>query len=149
MNWHTRPMRGLGGRLKGGHVGKQETVAELTAPVLMHLYGLGDRTGNCWSYIGSYAKDTLHAVVRALGVVERVLVLLLGGELGTHQPSKNQVHVAGVASVNRSSLDLQRDSTFSRPSSSAASYLTSCIRRPHLRCFSKNARRSSIISPVH
>jgi hypothetical protein len=70
----------LDGHLKDGqHVG-QETVAEFTAAVLMHLYGLGNRTGNCWRYIQGYAEDPLHAVLKALGTVEKVLTLLLAGD---------------------------------------------------------------------
>ena len=45
----------------------KETVAELTATVLMHLYGLGDRTGNCWDYIQSYASDPLVAIHQSAG----------------------------------------------------------------------------------
>ena len=54
--------------------------AEFTAAVLMHLYGLGDRTGNCWRYIQNYAPDPLQAIVKALGTVEKVLALLLQEE---------------------------------------------------------------------
>ena len=67
----------LEGALKGGQHAGQETVAEFTAVVLMHLYGLGDRTGNCWDYIQLYASDPLQAVVKALSTVEKVLALLL------------------------------------------------------------------------
>jgi antirestriction protein ArdC len=65
------------GRLKGGQHAGQETVAEFTAAVLMHLYGLGDRTGNCWEYVRGYAADPLQAIVKALHTVEQVLALLL------------------------------------------------------------------------
>jgi hypothetical protein len=65
------------GRLKGGQDAGQETVAEFTAAVLMHLYGLGDRTGNCWQYVQGYAADPLQAIVKALNTVEQVLALLL------------------------------------------------------------------------
>lgn len=65
------------GKLRGGQHTVQETVAEFTAAVLMHLYGLGDRTGNCWEYIQGYAQDPLAAIVKALGTVEQVLALLL------------------------------------------------------------------------
>jgi hypothetical protein len=67
----------LEGGLSRGQVGGQETVAEFTAAVLMHLYGLGDRTGNCWQYIQQYAMDPLVAITRALGTVEQVLALML------------------------------------------------------------------------
>ena len=67
----------LAGKLQGGQHTGQETVAEFTAAVLMHLYGLGDRTGNCWRYIQGYAPDPLQAIVKALGTVEKVLALLL------------------------------------------------------------------------
>jgi hypothetical protein len=65
------------GRLKGGQDAGQEMVAEFTAAVLMHLYGLGDRTGNCWRYVQGYAADPLQAIVKALNTVEKVLALLL------------------------------------------------------------------------
>ena len=55
---------------------KKETVAELTATVLMHLYGLGDRTGNCWDYIQSYASDPLVAITKALADIEQVLAFI-------------------------------------------------------------------------
>jgi hypothetical protein len=67
----------LKGGLKGGQDAHQETVAEFTAAVLMQMYGLGDRTGNCWKYIAQYAQDPLLAVVKALSTVEQVLALLL------------------------------------------------------------------------
>jgi hypothetical protein len=70
----------LEGKLKGGQHAGQETVAEFTAAVLMHLYGLGDRTGNCWDYVQLYASDPLQAIVKALSTVEKVLALLLGSE---------------------------------------------------------------------
>ena len=55
---------------------QKETVAELTATVLMHLYGLGDRTGNCWDYIQSYASDPLVAITKALADIEQVLAFI-------------------------------------------------------------------------
>jgi hypothetical protein len=67
----------LEGKLKGGQDSKQETVAEFTAAVLMQLYGLGDRSGNCWEYIKHYADDPVQAIVKALSTVEKVLALLL------------------------------------------------------------------------
>lgn len=66
-----------GGKLKGGQHKDQETVAEFTATVLMELYGLGDRTGNCWQYIQHYDKDPLKAVYKALGTVGQVLEVVL------------------------------------------------------------------------
>ena len=64
----------IGGQLKGGQDAHQETVAEFTATVLMWLYGFGDRTGNCWSYVSYYSPDDpLRAIVRAMGDVEKVL----------------------------------------------------------------------------
>jgi hypothetical protein len=61
----------------GGQDAHQETVAELTAAVLMHLYGLGDYTGNAWPYIKHYnEEDPLNAVTRALADVEKVIDLI-------------------------------------------------------------------------
>jgi len=68
------------GDLKGGQHPHQETVAEFTAAVLMDLYGLGDRTGNCWDYVKCYADDPIQAILKALSTVEKVLTLLLAGE---------------------------------------------------------------------
>ena len=51
----------------------QETVAEFAAAVLMALYGLADRSGNAWEYIGRYSSDPLTAITHALAAVERVL----------------------------------------------------------------------------
>ena len=68
----------LNGKLKGGQHESQEVVAEFTACVLMALYGLGDRTGNCWNYIRSYAEDPLKAIGEALKDVGAVLELLEG-----------------------------------------------------------------------
>ena len=67
----------LEGKLRGGQDTNQEVVAEFTAATLMHLYGLGDRTGNCWNYIKHYSEDPTLAIVRALGTIEKVLALLL------------------------------------------------------------------------
>jgi hypothetical protein len=66
----------LDGKLKGGQDAEQETIAEFTATVLMHLYGYGDRTGNCWQYVEQYAKDPLTAISKALKKVEAVLEVL-------------------------------------------------------------------------
>jgi hypothetical protein len=75
----------IDGQLRGGQDPKQETVAEFTATVLMHLYGLGNRTGNCWQYVQGYASDPLQAIVKALGTVEKVLGLLLGTTPGSEE----------------------------------------------------------------
>ncbi len=56
---------------------RREAIADFSACVLMHLYGLGDRTGNTWRYIQSYHKDPLTAITRALAKVEQVLQLIL------------------------------------------------------------------------
>ena len=73
----------VAGTLKGGQDTQQEAVAEVTATVLMHMYGLGDRVANCWQYVAMYApKDPLHAIQNALGDVEKVLSVLLGSEEG-------------------------------------------------------------------
>ena len=69
----------INGKLTPGQTVEQETTAEFTAAVLMHLYGLGDRTGNAWRYIEGYSKEPLVAIQRALNTVEKVLALLLGG----------------------------------------------------------------------
>lgn len=66
--------------LKGGQDAMQETVAELTACVLMHMYGLGDRTGNAWRYIEHYAKDPIVAITKALDKVGKVLDVIFGEE---------------------------------------------------------------------
>lgn len=58
---------------QGGQDPHRETVAELTAAVLMQLYGVRDHTGNAWQYISSYNADPLKAITMALGDVEKVL----------------------------------------------------------------------------
>ena len=80
----------IDGVLKAGQTAEQETVAEFTAAVLMHLYGLGDRTGNAWQYIESYHKEPLVAIQRALCTVEKVLALLMEEPEGNskHTPHK-------------------------------------------------------------
>lgn len=57
----------------GGQNSHQETVAELTACILMDLHGLKDTTGNAWQYIAGYNADPLKAIMRALSDVEKVL----------------------------------------------------------------------------
>jgi hypothetical protein len=73
--------------LKRGQDPYQETTAELAAVVLMHLYGLGDRTGNCWRYVQQYNEDPLRAIMKATNEVGKVLALLLDGEAGCERPS--------------------------------------------------------------
>jgi hypothetical protein len=51
----------------------REAVADLTACILMELYGLRDDTGNTWKYISHYSNDPLRAIMKALGDVEKVL----------------------------------------------------------------------------
>jgi antirestriction protein ArdC len=65
-----------GGELKGGQHEDQETVAEFTATVLMEMYGLGDRSGNAWEYIQSYADNPITAITKALSTIEKVLAFL-------------------------------------------------------------------------
>lgn len=67
----------IDGELKGAQIVEQEVVAEFTATVLMDLYGYSDHTGNAWHYIGSYAKDPLVAISKAMGTIEKVLQILL------------------------------------------------------------------------
>jgi hypothetical protein len=74
---HAAHQRVMGRNLKGGQDPHQETTAELTAAVLMHLYGLGDRTGNCWGYVQQYNEDPLRAIMKATDEVGKVLALLL------------------------------------------------------------------------
>ena len=63
----------VNGKLKGGQHSDQETTAELAAAVLMHVYGLGDHTGNAWQYIQSYNKDPLRAITDAADKVGALL----------------------------------------------------------------------------
>ena len=65
------------GELKGGQDTQQEAVAELAATVLMHLYALGDRSGNCWRYVSAYTSDPLRAIQEAMNDVEKILCVLL------------------------------------------------------------------------
>jgi hypothetical protein len=50
-----------------------ETTAELTAAILMHLYGYGDITGNCWQYIQHYNPDPLTAIYQAMTTVGQII----------------------------------------------------------------------------
>ena len=61
--------------LQPGQISNQEVVAELTATVLMQMYG-HDRTGNCWKYISRYCDDPLKAIGQATSDVEKVLAVL-------------------------------------------------------------------------
>ena len=120
----------LEGKLQGGQDAGQETVAEFTAAVLMHLYGLGDRTGNCWKYIQYYASDPLQAIVKAreldLVLIENVgnLVCPTGFALGEHvnmmianvpegddKPYKYPVMYRGVDALVLNKTDLVDDDT--------------------------------------
>jgi len=62
-------------KLKQGQITNQEVVAELTATVLMEMYG-HPRTGNCYQYIRMYADEPLKAVGQAISDVEKVLAVL-------------------------------------------------------------------------
>ena len=72
----------IDGELKPGQQQTQETVAELTAAVLMDLYGFEDTTGNAWNYIKSYSEEPLLAITKALGTVEKVLQVIIDLEGG-------------------------------------------------------------------
>jgi len=70
--------------LVGKQTEYQEAVAEVSATVLMDLYGLGDRTGNCWNYISRMADDPLKAIMEAtktVGLVLDKITGLAGGEV--------------------------------------------------------------------
>lgn len=69
----------IDGELMAAQSVEQEVIAEFTATVLMDLYGYSDHTGNAWHYIGSYAKDPLVAISKAMGTIEKVLQILLEG----------------------------------------------------------------------
>jgi hypothetical protein len=77
---HAAHRRVMGRDLKGGQDPHQETTAELTAAVLTHIYGVGDRTGNCWGYVQQYNEDPLRAIMKATDEVGKVLALLLDEE---------------------------------------------------------------------
>ena len=64
--------------LHPGQITNQEVVAELTATVLMEIYGQ-DRSANCWSYISCYSDDSLRAIGQAISDVEKVLAVLHPG----------------------------------------------------------------------
>lgn len=65
------------GGLQGGQHADQETVAELGATVLMHLYGMGERTGNCWEYVQRYATDPMKAITAAVEDVSKILDVIM------------------------------------------------------------------------
>ena len=52
---------------------QNEAIADLTACTLMHMYGLGDRTGNTWEYIKMFDANPMRAITRALETVGKVL----------------------------------------------------------------------------
>jgi len=66
---------------KGKQDPRRETVADLTACVLMGLYGIRDNTGNTWKYIKSYNADPLKAIMKALSTIERVLAVIFEDKL--------------------------------------------------------------------
>ena len=72
---HAAHRRVMGRELTGGQDPHQETTAELTAAVLMQMYG-EDRTGNAWTYIAQYNEDPLRAIMKATDEVGKVLSLL-------------------------------------------------------------------------
>lgn len=61
--------------LRPGQITNQEVVAEITATVLMEMYG-HPRTGNCYRYISMYADDPLRAIGQAIADVEKILAVL-------------------------------------------------------------------------
>jgi hypothetical protein len=65
-------------KLQPGQLTGQEVVAELTATVLMEMYG-HQRTGNCYKYISMYSDDPLKAIGQAIADVEKVLGALHPG----------------------------------------------------------------------
>jgi len=68
-------------KLRGGQDWRQEIVAELTAAVLMRLYGKKDTRGTHYKYIQAYAekakKDVRRACMAVLSDVGRCLDLIL------------------------------------------------------------------------
>lgn len=65
--------------LKGGQDARQETIAEFTACVLMHVYGLKDTTGYTWDYIKAYNPDNpMNAIKNALDTIGKVLDIIIG-----------------------------------------------------------------------
>lgn len=77
-------------KTKKGQDPYRETVAELSAAVLMQLYGC-DWTGNAWKYIASYANDPVVAIQRALSTVEKVLQIIFEKELADENSAVLQV----------------------------------------------------------
>lgn len=66
----------LKGGLLGGQHKDQETIAELTATVLMDFYGCPDHSGRAWKYISHYSKDPMEAILKAISTVEKVLKVI-------------------------------------------------------------------------
>ncbi len=52
---------------------QNEAIADLTACVLMHMYDMGNRTGNTWQYISQFDTNPMRAITRALETVGKVL----------------------------------------------------------------------------
>ena len=71
----------VNGALRGGQRWDQETVAELTAATLMHLYGERPNDGYSFRYIRSYAeqagKDVYAACMQVIAEVGKCLALIL------------------------------------------------------------------------
>jgi hypothetical protein len=79
---HQRVLAGRGSSLKGGQVGSQEVVAEVTSAVLCKLYGLEGHLPYAVDYVTSYAGSggPAKAAMRLLGDIAAVLAILLDGE---------------------------------------------------------------------
>lgn len=86
----------VNGKLKGAQDGQQETVAGLTAAILMELYGLRDHTGNAWLYIAHYHEDPLTAICPAVDEGEQIMGVLLAFE-----PERADAQVARLACRRR------------------------------------------------
>lgn len=66
----------MNGQLRGGQHADQETIAELTAAVLSHLYTGTDITGNAWQYIDRYNADPLKAIMQAMSDVGEIVAYI-------------------------------------------------------------------------
>ena len=66
-----------GGKLKGGQVDDQETIAELTSGVLCQLYGIEGYECQAWKYIKHYNEDSpekaIKQIYNLLGRVEAIV----------------------------------------------------------------------------
>jgi hypothetical protein len=62
-------------QLKPSQIAGQDVVAELTATVLMQMYG-HSRTGNCYQYVSMHADEPLKAIGQAVSDVKKVLAVL-------------------------------------------------------------------------